>query len=237
MSTHPTSQTHSSIWFRVLNALLTLGVIIGFGAIAIAAIIILSQALPLTGAKAYWFISRSSGVLAYLLLTLGVMWGLIQSSGIGRPTIPPLLSLGLHSFLNWGGLAMGALHGLILLGDNYIKLSLADVTIPFVSPYKSFLVGLGVLGFYLMFMLSSSFYARKWLGQKFFRNLHYVSYPTYLLVTWHSLGTGSDSGLLWPLYTASLGGVLLLTFWRIIGARQARQTNSAAHSARSAHKP
>ena len=88
MSTHPTSQTHSSIWFRVLNALLTLGVIIGFGAIAIAAIIILSQALPLTGAKAYWFISRSSGVLAYLLLTLGVMWGLIQSSGIGRPSIP-----------------------------------------------------------------------------------------------------------------------------------------------------
>jgi len=51
--------------------------------------------------------------------------------------------------------------------------------------------------------------------------LHYASYPTYLLVTWHSLGTGTDSGALWPLYVASLGAVGLLTIWRVTNARQA----------------
>jgi hypothetical protein len=134
---------------------------------------------------------------------------------MGRPALPPLLALGLHSFLNWGALAMSALHGLILLGDNYIKMSLADVTLPFTSHYEPGLVGLGVLSFYLMFLLGSSFYARKWLGQKFFRGLHYASYPTFLLVTWHSLALGTDSGVLWPLYFISLGIVLLLTIWRI----------------------
>jgi DMSO/TMAO reductase YedYZ heme-binding membrane subunit len=99
-------------------------------------------------------------------------------------------------------------------------MTLADVIIPFIGPYEPLAVGLGVVGFYLMFLLSSSFYARKWLGQKNFRRLHYASYLTYLLVTWHSLGAGSDNSLLWPLYVASLGAVVGLTVWRVANVRQ-----------------
>lgn len=220
MSTRTTSPTHLSIWFKILNGLLIVGAISAFVAVGLYGAIALSQGLPQTADKAYWFISRSSGVLAYILLTLGVMWGLVQSGGILRPTIPPLLALGLHSFLNWGVLAMSALHGFVLLGDNYIKLALKDVTIPFASSYEPFLVGLGVLSFYLLFLLSSSFYARKWLGQKTFRFLHYASYPTFLLVTWHSVGLGTDSSLLAPLYEASLAAVALLTIWRVVNARR-----------------
>jgi sulfoxide reductase heme-binding subunit YedZ len=224
MSTRTTSSTHLSIWFKILNGLLIVGAVGAFVAVGLYGAFALSQGLSQTAAKAYWFISRSSGVLAYILLTLGVMWGLVQSGGILRPSIPPLLALGLHSFLNWGVVAMSALHGLILLGDNYIKLTLKDVTIPFASSYEPLLVGLGVLSFYLLFLLSSSFYARKWLGQKTFRLLHYASYPTFLLVTWHSWGVGTDSSLLMPLYGASLAAVGLLTIWRVINARRPAKT-------------
>jgi hypothetical protein len=192
-----------------------------FGLVALAATAMLVQTVPATSDKAYWFISRSSGVLAYLLLTFGIMWGLVQSGAILRPTIPPLLALGLHSFLNWGALVMAALHGLVLLGDNYIKMSLADITIPFASHYEPLLVGVGVISFYLMLLLSASFYARKWLGQKKFRLLHYASYPTFLMVTWHGLALGTDSGLMWPLSITSLAGVLLFTSWRVINAGKA----------------
>jgi len=215
MSTHLTSRKRSSLWSEILIVLLGLGLVIVFGAVGLQGVLSLVQTLPVTGEKAYWFISRSSGVLAYLMLTLGVMWGLVQSGGILRPTIPPALALGLHNFLNWASLVMALVHGLILLGDNFIKLSLADVIIPFHSPYEPLLVGLGVLGFYLMFLLGSSFYVRRTIGQKTFRVLHYGSYPTYVLVTWHSLGIGTDSWLLWPLYMASIGGVILMTMWRI----------------------
>jgi predicted ferric reductase len=220
MSTHTDSQKHSLPWFDLLVVTLGLGIISAFGVIGVSALVALGHSLPLTGSKAYWFISRSSGVLAYTLLTLGVMWGLVQSGGILRPTIPPLLAFGLHSFLNWASLAMAALHALILLGDNYIKLTLSDVVIPFTSPYRPLLVGLGVLAFYLMFLLALSFYTRRQLGQKTFRTLHYASYLTYLLVTWHSLGTGSDSHLLWPLYVLSLGAISFLTIWRIANTRR-----------------
>ena len=224
MSTRSTSQTHSSTWFKILHGLLIIGAIGAFVVVGLYGLVALSQSLPQTSDKAYWFISRSSGVLAYILLTLGVMWGLVQSGAILRPTIPPLLALGLHSFLNWGALAMSALHGLILLGDNFIKLSLKDVAIPFASSYEPMLVGLGVLSFYLMFLLSSSFYARKWLGQKTFRLLHYASYPTFLLVTWHSIGLGTDNSVLMPLYEVSLTAVAFLTIWRIVNTRQAAKT-------------
>jgi predicted ferric reductase len=195
--------------------ILGLGAVALFGIVGMVAVVMLSQALPATSDKAYWFVSRSSGVLAYLLLTGGVLWGLVQSGSILRPTLPPALALGLHSFLNWGALVMSVLHGLILLGDNFIKMSLVDIVFPFVGPYKPFVVGLGVLGFYLMLLLSSSFYVRKWLGQKTFRALHYGSYPTFLLVTWHGLGAGTDSGLMWLVSILSLGAVSLLTLWRI----------------------
>ncbi|MCG3206533.1 MAG: hypothetical protein FOGNACKC_00132 [Anaerolineae bacterium] len=215
MSTQTTSQTHLSTWVKVINFLLIGGAIIAFGGITLVALTALGQALPATSDKAYWFISRSSGVLAYVLLTFGMLWGLVQSGGILRPTIPPLLALGLHSFLNWSALVMTALHGLILLGDNFIKLSLADVLIPFNSTFSPLLMGVGILSGYLMLLLSSSFYARKWLGHKNFKTIHYASYATFLLVTLHSVGLGTDSGLMWPLALLSTVAVLLLTIWRV----------------------
>lgn len=223
MSTHLPSQKHSLPWFEILVGVFGLSLTIIFVAMGVAGVLSLGQTLPLTSDKAYWFISRSSGVLAYLLLTLGVMWGLVQSGGILRPTLPPPLAFGLHSFLNWASLAMAALHGLILLGDNFIKMSLADILIPFIGPYEPLLVGLGVLGFYLMLLLSVSFYVRSFIGgQKNFRVLHYTSYLTFLLVTWHSLGAGTDTHALWLLYLPSLSGVVLLTIWRMGNAGPTR---------------
>lgn len=224
MSTRTTSSTNLSTRFKIINVLLSVGALALFGAVGVVAVTMLGQALPATSVKAYWFISRSSGILAYVLLTGGVMWGLVQSGRIMQLTIPPALALGLHSFLNWSALAMSALHAFILLGDSFFKMSLPDIIIPFIGPYRPFFVGLGIIGFYLMFLLSSSFYARKWLGQKTFRALHYGTYPTYLLVTWHGLAAGTDSSLMWLLSLFSFGAVSILTLWRIANTTQETAT-------------
>jgi sulfoxide reductase heme-binding subunit YedZ len=215
MSIHLHSQKHSLTWSEFFIVVLGMGLIAIFGRVGFQGIVSLVRTLPVTSDKAYWFISRSSGVLAYLMLTLGVMWGLVQSGGILRPTIPPLLALGLHSLFNWASLLMATLHGLILLGDSFIKARLADIIIPFIGPYRPGWVGLGVLSMYLMLLLSLSFYVRSRIGHKTFRLLHYVSYLTFLLVTFHSLGAGTDTSALWLLYLSSIAGVSLLTIWRV----------------------
>ena len=186
-----------------------------FGMVGVLGLASLGRTLPLTSAKAYWFVSRSSGVLAYLLLTLSVIWGLVQSGAILRPTIPPALALGLHNFLSWAGLVMSALHALVLLGDNNPTMNLADIVIPFVGPYRPIWVGLGVVGIYLMLLVSVSFYVRSKIGQKNFRLLHYTSYAAFLLVSWHAMGAGTDTSALRLVYVTCISGVGLLTVWRI----------------------
>ena len=186
-----------------------------FGMVGVLGLTSLGRTLPLTSAKAYWFVSRSSGVLAYLLLTLSVIWGLVQSGAILRPTIPPALALGLHNFLSWAGLVMSALHALVLLGDNNPTMNLADIVIPFVGPYRPIWVGLGVVGIYLMLLVSVSFYVRSKIGQKNFRLLHYTSYAAFLLVSWHAMGAGTDTSALRLVYVTCISGVGLLTVWRI----------------------
>ena len=209
--------------------------LIGFGAV-----VAIGYYLPETAAKSYWFLSRSSGVVAYVLITVGVLWGLIQSGSLFRTRVTPLLALGMHSYLNWLGLGFAALHGIILIGDDYIKIGLTQVFTPFLSPYRPVPVGLGIIGFYLMLLLTLSFYPRSRLGQKNFRLLHYTSFAVFLMVTVHGVLAGTDSTPLWWLYSLSLTAVVVMTVMRIAGSRREplrRKTPSAAFLVRGTDEP
>jgi methionine sulfoxide reductase heme-binding subunit len=205
---------------RRKNIILGFIAVLGFtllGAVSLGAI---AYYLPATAAHAYWFISRSSGVVAYVLITLSVIWGLVQSGSLLSPRTLPGLPFGLHSFLSWLGLGVAALHGLVLLGDRYINFDLAQLVAPFISTYRPIPTGLGVVSFYLMLLLTLSFYARPHLSQKNFRLLHYASFGAFALVTLHGIFAGTDSPALWWLYAASLLSVVLLTVLRVVNTRR-----------------
>ncbi len=205
-----------------------LAAVIALSLAGCAGVIAVGYYLPVTSAKSYWFISRSSGVVAYMLITLGVLWGLVQSGGLFRSRIAPALSLGMHSYLNWLGLGLAALHGIILVGDGYIQIDLARVFTPFISSYRPIPVGLGIVAFYLMLLLSLSFSARSHLGQKNFRLLHYGSFGVFVMVTLHGLYAGTDSVALALLYGVSATAVAGLTALRVIEARRKPRRMAAA---------
>ncbi len=210
------SEPRRSVWTIIVAA----GVVLGLCLLGFASALTIGRYLPDTSVKAYWFISRSSGVIAYGLLTLGMLWGLMQSGKLFRSRVSPLLTLGLHSHLSWLGLGMAALHGAILIGDGYIKLDLIRLFTPFLSEYRPVSVGLGIISFYLMLLLTLSFYARSYLGQKNFRLLHYGSFGVFVLVTLHGLFAGTDSASLWWLYVLSLASVTVLIILRITSTRR-----------------
>lgn len=211
----------SSRGILVSFAIVLLLTLVGF-----ASVLVVGYFLPDTGTKAYWFISRSSGVIAYVLITLGVLWGLVQSGSLFRKWISPVLVLGIHSYLNWIGLGLAGLHGVILIGDGFFKFNLPNVLTPFISPYRPIPVGLGIIGLYLMLLLNLSFYARMHLGQKNFRLLHYGSFGVFVMVTLHSLFSGTDTKSLWWLYMISLVAVVALTGLRIVATRRAKMASS-----------
>jgi hypothetical protein len=66
----------------------------------------------------------------------------------------------LHEALSMATIVAIVVHALALLGDTFMHPSLADITIPFVSSYKTLWMTMGIVGGWMMIILGLSFYAR-----------------------------------------------------------------------------
>jgi DMSO/TMAO reductase YedYZ heme-binding membrane subunit len=174
--------------------------------------------------KTPWHLSRSAGTVAYLLLLGSTVWGLLLSSKIVKEAVPAALSLTMHNVLSWMALAFTGLHALVLMFDSYYTYRLADLTIPFIGPYRPGWVGLGIIGFYLMLLVTLSFHFRRQLGQKRWRALHYVSFVVFILATVHGITAGTDSSTLGMqiIYLGSGLLVFFLTNYRLLTAKSSR---------------
>ena len=172
--------------------------------------------------KTAWYVTRSTGTVAYLLLSAAIIWGLLFSSKIIKETVPAMLSLAMHNFLSWTAIAITGLHMIALLFGTYYTYTLPHLLIPFIGPYRPEWVGLGVIGFYLMLLTSLSFYFRKFIGQHWWRRLHKLTFLAYLLITAHGILAGTDSSLptMNLLYWSSGLSVLFLTNYRILTAKK-----------------
>ena len=166
--------------------------------------------------KTPWYFSRSAGTVAYALLASSTIWGLLLTTKIAKEYIPAAMALAVHNIFSWLAILFTGVHALALLWDSYYSYALADLIMPFTGPYRAGWVGLGIIGFYLMFITSISFNFRKQIGQKRWRQLHYTTFAVYLLATVHGLMAGTDSGNkgIQLLYGGSALVVLLLTSYR-----------------------
>ncbi len=183
------------------------GLIIALGVVGLSA-----------NTQSYWYLSRSAGFVAYLLLWGSVVWGLLLSSGIGKGVLRAPALLDAHQFLSNMAVGFTLFHSLVLLGDRHLSLPLSTLLIPFASDYKPALVAAGQIGLWLSLLVIVSFYVRKQLGQPFWRAVHYGSFVAYAAALLHAVAMGSDSWhpFVQALYLASAGAVLFLTLYRLL---------------------
>ena len=165
----------------------------------------------------FWILARTSGLVAYALLTASVLAGLVLKS---RPfsALKPALVTDLHRFLALLGLGALSLHGLALLLDRTVPMSIADLLVPGIAPYRPLWTGLGVLAAELMVVVYASFSLRTRIGIRNWRRLHWATYLIFAFATLHGLAAGTDSGTTWALalYGAATGAVLAATAWRAL---------------------
>ncbi|MEP7357638.1 MAG: ferric reductase-like transmembrane domain-containing protein [Anaerolineales bacterium] len=175
--------------------------------------------------KAYWYLSRSSAIVSYIMLWGSMVLGLAITNKLARawPGGPTFAAL--HEHTSWLGLILAIFHGLILLGDHYIGYSLPQVLLPFASTsYRPLWVGLGQISLYLLAIVVASFYVRRWLSYRAWRTLHYAGFGVFALALLHGVFSGTDSGIAWisGMYWASALSVVGLTVYRIRLARAKR---------------
>ncbi len=179
--------------------------------------------LPLLqDSQAYWFIARSGGILAYLLLWFATAWGIMMSSKIMNDVVGAPLAYGFHEFFPILAMVFAAVHVLVLLGDSYIGFNFFDLIVPFSSSYEPLWTGLGTLSLLLSTALIASFYIRKRIGRKAWRAFHYLSYLSFLLALVHGLMAGTDSShpAIQAMYWLTGASLLFLTTYRVLMVRR-----------------
>lgn len=124
----------------------------------------------------YWYVVRGSGFVAYVLLTTGVLSGLLLSLRWRNSAWPRLLTEDMHQFLQLVGLVFLAVHVVTTLLDTFIRFQWYEVLIPFSGPYRVVWMGLGIIAMYLAIALALSIYVRQRIGYRAWRTLHYVGF-------------------------------------------------------------
>ena len=208
-------------WGSVLPVLL-LGSVAG---IAIAAVVVpvyvdgLARSLIGDSPKAYWYVARSAGVVAYALVWLSVVWGLLLSTTLAK-TIGNVASfVDVHRHVSVLSVVFTLVHSLVLLGDRYIGYTITSIFVPYASTtYRPFEVALGQIALYLLLIVTGSFWVRQWTGQKLWRTIHYLSFVLCVLVGVHALWAGTDTDVLWYVYLTTTLVVVFLTIFRIVSA-------------------
>jgi sulfoxide reductase heme-binding subunit YedZ len=143
----------------------------------------------------FWLASRAAGIVALILSSLSVCIGLLMSGRLRKQRGADLRVA--HEALSLATLAAIAVHGLTLLGDGFLNPSFADITVPFVSSYKTFWTSAGIIAFWALALLGLSYYARTKIGVQRWRRLHRFTALAWVLGIVHSLGEGTDAGQAW----------------------------------------
>jgi methionine sulfoxide reductase heme-binding subunit len=145
----------------------------------------------------WWLASRAAGIVAFLLIAAAVILGLVLASkmtrrpGLKRDLVKVHQQVALTALV-----AIGA-HGVFLLGDAWLKPGLTGIAIPFTLEYRPVWTGFGIVAGYLALLLGPTFYWRRRIGARRWRQIHRATVVVFALAVMHSLGSGTDGTSTW----------------------------------------
>jgi predicted ferric reductase len=225
VQTNPADTGQSALTLSTWMALIVAIAVGALGALVLLPMFsdIFAQSLVGKEAKGYWFLSRASGVMAYVLFWASMMMGLLMSTKTTRLWSTGPTFMAMHEFTSILGLLFAGFHALILLGDAFIQTDVVQILTPFLMDFgkdgaQSIWVGFGQLGFYALALILLSFYVRQRISYGVWRWLHFGTFVAYMLVTVHGMLVGSDSQTTFMLsvYAFTNASILFLTLYRVL---------------------
>jgi predicted ferric reductase len=180
----------------------------------------------------WWYIARASGIVAWVLVTASVMWGLVLST---RPTRRPKPAwfLDLHRFLGGLSVVFVGVHLAGLVADNYTHFGLASLLVPLASAWHPVAVAWGIVGMYLLVAIEITSLLMRRLPRRLWRAVHFTSFGLFAFTTVHALTAGSDAGSVAVQWFAlgSCAIVGFLTLVRILSSHRTERPLTASRAA------
>ncbi|WJH32346.1 ferric reductase [Paenibacillus sp. CC-CFT747] len=162
-----------------------------------------------------WTIIRVSGLVSYGLLFVGICLGILYSLPYRRSRTKALVYR-LHTVTLGAGFFIGVGHAMLLVVDAYMPFGWKELLVPFAAANAPLWNGLGTLAEYGMLVVFLTTDLKNVLGRRWWRMLHMLAYPVFIMALLHGIGVGTDtpSRAVQALYGASAAIVLALTVYR-----------------------
>ena len=157
----------------------------------------------------YWYLTRASGIVAYLMLFTSVTLGLSMTGDVLERWVRRFRIYDIHRFLSLLTLMVLAVHVLVVLPDRYFSFSIWELIIPAASPYEPLFMTLGVLSLYLTVVIVATFYLRGLLSYRLWRLVHYATFGAFALALLHGIGAGTDTEAGWLRYLYAVTGLIV----------------------------
>jgi sulfoxide reductase heme-binding subunit YedZ len=167
--------------------------------------------------KTYWYLTRASGAVALILLTLSVIVGIAAIGRVHSGRWPRFAIDGLHRRSSLLAIVFLLIHIATAVLDNFAPISLLDSVVPFVGAYRPLWLGLGATAFDLLLAVAITSGLRQRLGYGPWRAVHWLAYGAWPIAVLHGLGTGSDASQEWMtiVYVLCAFAVLVAALSRI----------------------
>jgi sulfoxide reductase heme-binding subunit YedZ len=151
------------------------------------------------GMTSLWFLTRGTGVVALLLLTVSLALGVANVRRLHADGWPRFVVELVHRNAALLAIVFLLIHIVTSVLDPFAPIALADAVIPFISAYRPIWLGLGALAFDLMLAVAITSVWRRRIGYRVWRWVHWASYACWPIAVVHGLGTGTDSKARWML--------------------------------------
>lgn len=182
--------------------------------------------------QALWYLSRATGVVTLILLTIVLALGVLVNRKGRLPGLPGFAVTGIHRSASLLAMALLAIHISFAIIDPYASLRWIDAVVPFASSYRPLWVGLGAFAFDLLLAVMVTSLLRGRIGRRTWRAVHWASYAVWPVALVHGLRTGKDlsSGLLLWVTLACIGVVVTAVVWRILDTARSVPRAERAHA-------
>jgi DMSO/TMAO reductase YedYZ heme-binding membrane subunit len=180
--------------------------------------------------KLWWYVSRASGLVSWMLLALAVLWGLLLSTKALSKSAPPAWLLGLHRYLGCLAVIFVLVHMGALTLDDYAPFSLRDLLVPMASSWKPGAVAWGVTGFYLLVAIEITSLLGRRFPKNWWRRVHALSFPLFVVATVHLFVAGTERNNQVVIFSTVI--VSTVVFFLIVVRLLARYAPRAASTSR-----
>src|SRR5579864_1757660 len=176
-----------------------------------------------TSPTAYWYLTRGTGTVALVLLTLSVALGIANVRRLRTERMPRFVLDAVHRNVSLLAMVFLGLHIVTSLLDGFAPIRIVDVFIPFISVYRPLWLGFGAVALDLMVAIVITSLLRRRFGYRTWRITHWAAYASWPVALLHGLGTGSDTKAGWMLVL--VGGLVIVMIVAVVSRATAGWPN------------